>query len=158
MKAKLQFLFPFLFIGLAVADHVVGQERPNEVMQRDSEIEVILGGGIVFTPKYPGSGDLESLGVPLVSVQYERYFLGGAPGSPGPGGLGMYLNESELLQLGVALSHDIEYPRTDSDVGQLNEQGRIKASTHGTLFLSLEKERCSLSASFSTDLGGNAQG
>lgn len=143
--------------GLSLAGLPVGAVQAKEQLS-ESHWQVFLGAGVVSMPEYPGSDDQETVGVPLISVNYKRFFLGGTPGSPSPGGLGLYLYQGDSLSIGAALSHDIDDPREESDDARLRGLGDIDASTHGTLFMNYERDWYSMSASVSSDIGDKGQG
>src|SRR3954469_16863368 len=62
---------------------------------------VLLGGGVINQPRYPGSRFDFTHGLPAVSINYDRYFFGGAAGGGSPAGLGAYLLRNERWVLGL---------------------------------------------------------
>jgi outer membrane protein len=109
-------------------------------------------------PEYPGSDVSESRALPLISVRYKRFFLGGAPGSGSPAGLGAYLYEGDSWSLGAVVSRDATDPREESDDARLRGLGDIDATLRAGLFSSYRIGWLTLSASAMTDVSGKQQG
>ena len=130
----------------------------DEKAQEKGPWQVTLGAGALYRPEYPGSDTYETRGLPLISVRYKRIFLGGAPGSGSPGGLGVYLYDGESLRLGVVASPDIQDPREESDDVRLRGLGDIEGTTRAGLFGSYRIGWLTLSANAMTDVGDKEQG
>jgi len=118
-----------------------------------SNWDVALGAGVVSLPKYPGSKARRAEPLPLISVRYKRFFIGGVPGGGTPAGLGAYLFEDDRLKLGVALSGDVIKPRKESDDSRhLRGLGDINGTLRGSLFASYTLDWFTLRGNVSYDL------
>lgn len=95
-----------------------------------------LGAGVLNGPRYPGSGDNFTRGVPAVSISYDRYFFGGAPGSGAPAGLGVFLLRTDHWALGLSAGGDFRKPRRASDAPILQGWGDIPGTVRGGFFAS----------------------
>lgn len=121
--------------------------------------DVTLGAVVANMPEYPGSAENESRGLPMVSVRYKRFFLGGAPGSGSPAGLGAYLYDGESFRLGVVASMDSMKPREESDDASLLGLGDIDSAVRAGLFASYRVTNwLTLRASAATDVSDKEQG
>jgi len=122
-------------LGLAVMSPVRDACSAEENAAEGSDWHVALGAGAVSLPKYPGSRARRAEPMPLISVRYKRFFIGGVPGAGTPAGLGVYLLEDNHLQLGVALSGDVIKPRQESyDSQHLRGLGDINGTFRGSVF------------------------
>lgn len=128
-------------------------EQPNK-----GAWEVTLGAGVANRPVYPGSDENETRGLPLVSVRYNRFFLGGAPGSGSPGGLGAYLYDGKSIRFGAIVSPETSEPREESDDVRLRGMGDIDPAVRAGLFSSYRVGWLTLSASAMTDVSNKQQG
>ncbi len=145
--------------GVAIAlawptSTVLADESPHE----KSLWQITVGAGAVNMPEYPGSENTQTRALPMVSVRYGRFFLGGAPGSGSPAGLGAYLYEDETWGLGAVVSRDAIDPRDESDDARLRGLGDIDATTRAGLFANYHISWLTLRASALTDLADKAQG
>lgn len=131
-------------------------EEPKQ--SKKSPWQVTLGAGGVYMPEYPGSDVSEARALPLISVQYKRVFLGGAPGSGSPGGLGAYVYDGDSLKLGAVVSRDATDPREESDDVRLRGLGDIDPAVRAGLFSSYRIGWLTLSASAMTDVSDKLQG
>lgn len=121
--------------------------------------EITLGAGAANLPEYPGSDEYETRGLPVVSVRYKRFFLGGAPGSGSPAGLGAYLYDGETFRLGAVVSVDGTKPREESDDVRLRGLGDIDAAVRAGVFSSYRVANwLTLRASALTDVSNKQQG
>jgi outer membrane protein len=132
--------------------------QADEKAKESGPWQVTLGAGVLNKPEYPGSKDYETRALPLISVRYKRVFLGGAPGSGSPGGLGVYLYDGESLKLGAVASPDTNDPREESDDVRLRGLGDIDSTTRAGLFTSYRIGWLTLSANAMTDIGDKQQG
>jgi outer membrane protein len=132
------------------------QERPADA--GGDTLQLTLGAGVVSVPKYPGSSDRETRALPLINLRYGRYFLGGAPGTGVPLGLGVDLVEDPNWRLGVVLGPDLRKPRKASDDARLTGLGDIDATTHLGLFGGYSERWWSLRGNVLSDVGGNHEG
>jgi len=130
----------------------------EDAEEKRKDWNISLGAGVVSLPEYPGSGSNETRALPLVNVRYKRFFLGGAPGSGSPAGLGAYLYENRSWNIGVVVSGDVQKPREESDDARLRGLGDIDGTARAGLFASYRLGRFSLRGSASSDVGGKGQG
>lgn len=93
-----------------------------------------LGAGVLNVPRYPGSRDDVNRGIPVVNISYDRYFIGGGPGSGAPAGFGAFLLRTEHWAVGVSAGEDTHKTRRASDDPVLNGWGDISGAFHGGLF------------------------
>lgn len=130
----------------------------KETSQTENPWRVRLGVGVLSLPVYSGSDSEETRVLPLISVRYKRFFLGGVPGSPAPAGLGFYLFEDNTVSLAGLVSRDVDNPREELDDTNLNGLGDIEATTHAGLFMTYRIDWLSINASVLSDVGGNEKG
>ena len=124
----------------------------------DDKWNVVVGGGIVNLPRYPGSRDDYTRGLPAVSVSYGRDFIGGAPGGGGggPAGLGAYLVRTEHWAVGLTVGGDFRQPRRESDAPILHGWGDIPGTVRGGMFATYSIEWLSVRGSVTE--GGHSEG
>lgn len=120
--------------------------------------QISLGAGVASLPEYPGSGSNETRVLPLVNVRYKRFFLGGAPGSGSPAGLGAYLYEDRSWNIGAVISGDVQDPRQESDGARLRGLGDIDGTVRAGLFASYRLGWLTLRGSALSDVAGKDQG
>jgi outer membrane protein len=130
----------------------------DEPTQAKSPWQITLGAGVVYAPEYPGSDEYEARALPLIGVRYKRFFLGGAPGSGSPGGLGAYFYEGDSWTVGAVLSRDATAPREESDDVRLRGLGDIDPTVRAGLFSSYRIGWLTLSANAMTDVADKQQG
>jgi outer membrane protein len=118
----------------------------------------ILGGGVVNGARYPGSRYNFTRGLPLVSVNYGRFFIGAVPGGGAPAGAGAYLLHTEHWAIGVDIGGDSRKPRRASDDPILRGWGDIKSTVRGGMFASYTRDWLSVRGAISDDLGGHHEG
>lgn len=141
---------------LAGASHmaVAAEEQPDK-----GPWDVTLGAAMVNMPEYPGSEENENRGLPMVSVRYKRFFLGGTPGSGSPAGVGAYLYDGKSFRLGAVASTDSIKPREESDDPSLFGLGDIDSAIRAGLFTSYRVTNwLTLRASAATDVSDKQQG
>src|SRR4029450_7660774 len=102
-KQQLILLLCLSSVQIATAQEKADADQPSW--------SVLLGGGVINQPRYPGSRFDFTRGLPVISVNYGRYFLGGGPGGGGPAGLGAYLLRDEHWTLGLSVGGDFRKPR-----------------------------------------------
>jgi outer membrane protein len=144
----------FAFALVVSASAALADEPPQE----KKAWQIALGAGAVSMPEYPGSRGSEIRALPLVSVRYKRFFLGGVPGSGSPGGLGAYLHDSETWSLGAVVAPDVMKPREESDDARLRGLGDIDSTIRAGLFASYHIGWLTLRASAMSDIADNQQG
>jgi len=137
---------------------VAGDANPesSEPDQVSSKWSILLGAGAVNEPRYPGSRNDFTRGLPFVGISYDRYFLGAAPGSDAPGGIGAYLIRTEHWAVGVDISADARKPRRESDAPILRGWGNIPAIARGGMFANYNLDWLSIESSVSD--GGHKEG
>jgi outer membrane protein len=109
-----------------------------------------LGAGLINGARYPGSRYNYSHGVPIVSISYDRYFIGGVPGGGGaPAGIGAYLLHTEHWAVGLAVGADARKPRRASDDPILRGWGDIPGTARGGMFASYNMDWLSVHGSVS---------
>jgi MipA family protein len=141
---------------LAGSTNVIAAEQDEA---KKGPWEITVGAGAAYLPVYPGSHEYETRGLPVVSVRYKRFFLGGAPGSGSPAGIGAHLYEGESLRLGAVVSVDATKPREESDDVSLRGLGDIDAAVRAGLFSSYRVASwLTLRASAMTDVSDKQQG
>ncbi len=118
----------------------------------------LVGGGAMNGPRYPGSRDDFTRGLPLVSVSYGRYFFGAVPGSGAPAGAGAYLLHTEHWAVGLDIGGDFRKPRRATDDPILHGWGNIPGTARGGMFASYNREWLSVRGSISDDLGAHHEG
>jgi hypothetical protein len=101
-----RFHIPFASVCLCF---VLGAENANADPEDDSW-RFALGGGVVSTPKFPGSKNFKTEAVPIIGVTYGRFFVGGVPGSGTPAGVGINLYQDSHWRFGAAISADVVSP------------------------------------------------
>jgi outer membrane protein len=116
------------------------------------------GVGGVNTPRYPGSRDYFTQVLPIVSVEYGRYFLGALPGTGTPAGLGAYLVRNDHWQLGIGVDGDARKPRRASDAPILHGWGNIDSTERGALFGSYTLDWFVIRGVAAADIGGKHEG
>jgi MipA family protein len=109
-----------------------------------------LGAGAINAARYPGSRYDATHGVPIVSISYDRYFIGGVPGGGGaPAGLGAYLLHTGHWAVGLAVGGGGRKPRRASDDPILRGWGDIPGTVRGGMFASYNIDWLSVHGSVS---------
>jgi len=98
--------------------------------------KIQLGAGVINEARYPGSRYDFTLGVPIVSISYDRYFVGAVPGGGAPPGLGAYLVRTEHWAVGLDVGGGGRKPRRASDDPILRGWGDIPGTVRGGMFAS----------------------
>ena len=117
-----------------------------------------VGGGLAVVPRYPGSDRHETRFIPVISVSFGRFFVGGDPGGGGGGGFGMRLYGDQRWTFGAALSPEFSKAREESDDPRLQGLGDIDGTVRATLFAAYRHGWLAVRASVSPDIGGEHQG
>jgi outer membrane protein len=118
----------------------------------------LVGGGVMNGPRYPGSRYDFTRVLPLVSISYGRFFIGGVPGGGAPAGAGAYLLHTEHWAVGLDIGGDARRPRRSTDDPILRGWGDIKGTVRGGMFASYTREWLSVRGSISDDLGSQHEG
>lgn len=159
MRFRNQFCPLLVCTGVALVVGGATNAAAEEEQPKRGPWEVTLGAGAAYMPEYPGSDEYETRGLPVVSVRYKRFFLGGAPGAGAPGGLGAYLYDGETFRVGAVVSVDAIDPREESDDVSLRGLGDIEAAVRAGLFSSYRVTPwLTLRASALTDVSDKNQG
>jgi outer membrane protein len=108
-----------------------------------------LGGGAINGARYPGSRFDFTRGVPIASVSYDRYFIGGVPGGGAAAGIGAYLVHTEQWAVGLDVGGDGRKPRRASDDPVLRGWGDIPGTVNGGMFASYTMDWLSVRGSVS---------
>jgi outer membrane protein len=103
-----------------------------------------VGLGAVDQPTAPGSATHETIGFPLFSATYDRYFIGSAPGSGLPFGVGAYLFKDDHWLIGAAVGESFF-----SDTGTTTVANVF--AVYGTKYFIAR-------SGITTDIGGHGQG
>lgn len=145
--------------GLRVSSLACLLLAAGPVLADDDGWHVTLGAGGLDMPRYPGSADRRSRLVPMASATYGRFFLGGAPGSGSPAGLGMYFHQDSQWRAGVSFAYDFVQPRKESDDRRrLHGLGDIDRTARATLFGSYTAGWLTVRGNVASDIGGKDQG
>jgi outer membrane protein len=94
-------------------------------------VEVTLGAGVAWAPRYPGAEDNRLRAIPLIGLSYGRFFAGGDPdggGADGPS-VGVSLYRDSSWSLSVALAIGLGDARRESDHPDLEGTGDIERAT-----------------------------
>lgn len=160
MKRTKQFSRWLTHTGVALMlGGVTNMAAAEDAQPEKGPWDVTVGAAMVNMPEYPGSDENENRGLPMVSVRYKRFFLGGTPGAGSPAGLGAYLYEGEAFRLGAVVSMDAIEPREESDDPSLLGLGDIDAAIRAGVFASYRVASwLTLRGAGSTDVSDNDQG
>jgi MipA family protein len=120
--------------------------------------QITAGAGAVNAPRYPGSRDQWTRGLPLIRIEYGRFFLGSVPNAGAGAGLGAYILRDEHWQFGVAVGGDTRKPRRASDAPVLHGWGDIPSTVRATAFGSYTLDWFVIRGSVSPDIGGKHEG
>jgi len=139
---------PLILIALVPCAHAV---------EVNDSWDVTLGAGVASFPKFPGSDTTQIQPVPIVSVKYKQFFIGGGAGD-GQGGFGVNLFEDSHWRLGAIGSFGLFKPRKESDDPHLRGLGDINSSPRAGGFVSFRADWFAVSLSASSDVGGKHHG
>jgi outer membrane protein len=112
----------------------------------------------ISQPKFPGSGGMKTRALPVVSLEYGRYFLGGVPGAGIPAGLGAFLFRDAHWGIGVGIGADLTRPRSESDSARLRGLGDVDSTPIGALFAGYQDSRFAARTGVVSDVGGKGEG
>lgn len=143
-----------------VLSMAAGAASAEEAQESSSPWRVVLGAGVQSRPEYLGSDKEEVRPVPVINVQYGRFFLGGIPGGGGGlgGGLGAHLFQNKSWDFGAIVSGDLDKPREEADDPRLTGMGDIDGTVRAGLFASYKIGWLTLTTSALSDVGGKDQG
>jgi MipA family protein len=152
LERALRALLPLALLTASM--HAAADEAGNGAFS--DKWNFVVGAGAINLPRYPGSRDDFTRGLPAVSISYDRYFLGGAPGGGSPAGFGAYLVRTEHWAVGVTAGGDARKPRRESDAPILHGWGNIPGTVRGGMFATYSIEWLSVRGSVSD--GGHNEG
>lgn len=149
-------LFGATLAATLASQDVLAQARLDQAA--DDSWRFSAGIGVFSRPRYPGSGDAQTVAVPLVTANYGRYFLGGTPGAGFPFGVGLNLLQNDSWRFGVALGGELSKPRKASDAPILQGWGDISETALGSVFAAYSHDWLTVRGFLVSDIGGNDQG
>jgi outer membrane protein len=147
--------------GMAlVLSMAAGAASAEEAKEEQSPWRVVLGAGVQSRPEYVGSDKDEVQALPVINIQYGRFFLGGVPGGGGGmgGGLGAHLFQNDTWDFGAIVTGDLDKPREEQDDARLRGMGDIDGTVRAGGFASYRLGWLTLSSSVLSDVGGKDQG
>ena len=112
---------------------------------------ITLGAGVGSAPKYPGSDTMRTRVMPLIDVNYGRFFLG-------PGGLGVNLYQDGHWRLAATGSFGFSKLRQESDDPHLQGLGDIDATPRAGVLAGYHSRWFAAGLRVNTDVGGHHQG
>jgi outer membrane protein len=125
-------------------------DKPSVSDPFSDKLKFQLGAGVINGARYPGSRYDSTHGVPIVSISYDRYFIGGGPGGGGaPAGIGAYLVRTEHWAVGLDVGGGGRKPRRASDDPILRGWGDIPGTVRGGMFASYNMDWLSVHGSVS---------
>jgi len=117
-----------------------------------------VGAGVVNMPKFPGASGTKWEVLPVVSANYDRFFIGANPDAASALALGAYLYRDSNWRVGAAITYDFIQPRSESDDSRLRGLGDVKRTAHAELFGVYTYDFISARASVLTDIAGKDRG
>ena len=119
-----------------------------------------LGAGLVRAPLYPGAEGYEPRVIPVVTVNFGRFFFGGESGGTGLPGAGVNLVRDQHWRAGVGLvvAGAFRKQREESDDPSLRGMGDIERVLRGLAFVGYERDWYGLYARLATELRDKDQG
>jgi outer membrane protein len=141
------------FVLLLCAGAALAQEH-----ERGARFSV--GAGIARTPLYPGSERYEPRVIPVLTVNFGRFFFGGESGGTGLPGGGVNIVRDEHWRAGVGLliAGAFRKQREESDDASLRGMGDIERVLRGLAFVGYERDWYGLYARLATELRDKNQG
>jgi len=126
-----------VFVPIVLGLTLILQLPRTLAADKKGDWSVAVGGGVASLPKYPGADQQKIQAIPIISARYRRFFVGDAPGSGTPAGLGVFLHEDEHWKVGAALGGDLYSSRKERDDRRhLRGLGDIKGAARGGIFAS----------------------
>jgi outer membrane protein len=119
-----------------------------------------LGAGLVRTPLYPGAERYEPRVIPVVTVNFGRFFFGGESGGTGLPGGGVNIVRDQHWRAGVGLliAGAFRKQREESDDPGLRGMGDIERVLRGLAFVGYERDWYGLYGRLATELRDKDQG
>jgi outer membrane protein len=115
------------------ADEVAGDDGGKSAT---SGLSGSLGLGLGYAAAYPGSDTNKSRVLPLVKLEYGRFFIGGE--DAGAPGIGFRFVDTTSWKAGIVYAHDLTTPRKESDSARLDGMGDIGKTNRVGLFASYQ--------------------
>ena len=137
---------------MAAETSVFAEEKSGS----NNPLLIIAGAGVINRPEYHGSDDSETRVLPLISLRYKRFFLGGLTGFET--GLGVMMIKTPSTTLALVASRDIDKPRDESYDERFEGLPDIDRSTLGGLYVSYGEQWYTLHSSILTDIENGYQG
>jgi outer membrane protein len=157
MSVVLGFALPLVMLTASMRSAAAdANDGSAERAASSDKWKIQLGAGVVNGARYPGSRDDFTRGAPIVSISYDRYFVGAVPGGGAPAGIGMYLLHSEHWAVGLDVGGDGRKPRRASDDPILRGWGDIPGTVRGGMFASYDMDWLSFHGSVS--MAGHHEG
>jgi outer membrane protein len=146
-------------LGLSESLFSVGAPEVTQAPAANtSQWRFSVGAGVVNMPKFPGASGTKWEVLPVVSANYDRFFIGANPDAASALALGAYLYRDNNWRVGAAITYDFIQPRSESDDSRLHGLGDVKRTAHAELFGVYTYEFISARASVLTDIAGNDRG
>ncbi len=117
-----------------------------------------VGMGVIAQPKYPGSNETRTGGMPVFNATKSRFQIGALVGVGVPLGMSYTLIQEGSWRLGLGIGTGLGNSRTANEGTELSSLGEIKQTTLGAVFGSYSVGAVSTSASIIRDVGGHQQG
>lgn len=119
-----------------------------------------LGAGVIRAPLYPGSDRYEPRFIPVVTVNFGRFFFGGESGGTGLPGAGVNLVRDQHWRagLGLVLAGAFRKQREEADDPSLRGMGDIDRVLRGLAFVGYERAWYGLYARLATEMTDKDQG
>lgn len=136
----------------AVESPAFAEEQKGE----SGSLLVFAGAGVINRPQYPGSDSTETRAMPLISLRYKRFFLGGLNGLET--GLGLMMYQTPTIAVALVGTRDIDKPRDQSYDQRFTGVRDIERSTLAGFYTSYSKDWYSLHSSILTDVENGSQG
>ncbi len=149
--------FAVAVLLLCIAGAALAQQSDEEAGTR-----VSVGAGVINAPKYPGADSYRLRAIPVISLAFGRFFVGGGDpgggGGGGGGGVGMNIVRDPAWRLGVALAPGFGRARRESDHPSLAGLGDIDRATRAVAFAGYTWGWLSANLRVATDIEGEDQG
>ncbi len=126
----------------------------------DSGTRFSVGAGIARAPLYPGAERYEPRVIPVLSVNFGRFFFGGESGGTGlpGGGVNIVRDEHWRAGVGLVIAGAFRKQREESDDPSLRGTGDIERVLRGLAFVGYERDWYGLYARLATELRDKDQG
>ncbi|MGA0609241.1 MipA/OmpV family protein [Caldimonas sp. KR1-144] len=143
----------YAVVSLAAAAASLFQATACAQSAEDDRLHISVGAAALSSPEYPGSGDQETRAVPMLRIDYGRFFLGNVPGLPEAAGIGARLYRNGGLTLGAAVTAELRDIRKESDAARLAGLGDVEGTQRVALYGVYTFDRYALRAAVAQDIG-----